>query len=205
MFTAKFSQSNPKSLSMKKNNEKNAGQIANEIFALLENQDKEHANRILASVATLLGVTPPAAVNGQAGNGEGSSNGQTPLATVKDAKAFFTLKKPETIGEEFAVAAKFRVDNSLGETHTKADIKETIADKAKRNFADNNFSRDMVNAIRQAKFFIRGKKKGDYVLSALGEAYVDALPDRTAAAESRNAHKPSKRAKKKAAKKASKK
>ena len=192
---------------MKKNSEKNPGQIASEIFALLENHEKESATKILASVATLLGISAlPSTPSplGSGGNGNGAAPNTGKLNST-DAKAFFEAKKPKTIGEIFAVAAKFRADNGLGDVHSKDDFKDIIKNKAKRTFSDKNFGRDIDNAIRQAKFFISSDQKGHYLLSSTGEDFVEALPDRAAANQTRKANKPTKRAKRKAAKKTSKK
>lgn len=194
---------------MKKNSEKNMGQLTGEIFALLENHEKESASKILTSVATLLGISSLPGTSPLGGGSTPPGSGEVTPGTGKfhstDAKAFFEAKKPKTIGEIFAVAAKFRADNGLGDVHSKDDFKDIIKNKAKRTFSDKNFGRDIDNAIRQAKFFISSDQKGHYLLSSTGEDFVEALPDRAAANQTRKANKPIRRAKKKAAKKTSKK
>jgi hypothetical protein len=187
---------------------KDVGQLVSEIYALLKEQDKEDNIKILSSVSTLLDINDFSILNGQLKN-----NGNPPPAHLHgskspnengDVKSFFDHKVPQNKGEEFAVAAKFRIDNNQGEEHTREDLKSIIKGQAKRVFDDGNFSRDISNAIRQAKFFIGGEKKGYYVLSAFGEKFVNALPDRTSALQIKKA-KGGKKAKKKVAKKNTKK
>jgi hypothetical protein len=181
---------------------KNIGQLTGEVYALLEGQEKEESIKILASVATLLGIdVPKTSFNQQGANNTGNNNNNGATnATNNNAKKYFGDKAPNNKSEEFAVAAKFRVDTGAGESHSKEDLKAIIKTQAKRTFDDKNFSRDIDNA-RKGKFFIPGDAKGEYILSDVGEKYVDALPDRAAAAETKKAVKGTKKSRKKVVKK----
>jgi hypothetical protein len=166
---------------------KNIGQLTSEIFAILDGQEKEDCIKVLFSVSTLIGITAP----NPSRNSEEES-GQLPRAQrnlkaahTTNAKAYFDEKAPKTKGEEFAVAAKFRSENGLGDNHTKEDLKNIIKTQAKRTFNESNFARDIDNAIRHAKFFMKDDGKGQYMLSNVGEKYVDALPDRATARATR--------------------
>jgi hypothetical protein len=189
---------------------KNIGELSSEIFALLNGQKKEDINKILASVSTLLGVEPTKVNQTSTGNIPGQNNRQAVqngMGSNSDglnAKTYFDQKEPKTKGEEFAVAAKFRLETNAGDVHTKDDLKSVIKNLAKRGFNESKFARDMDNAVRQAKFFMAGEQKGEYILSVVGEKYIDALPDRSAAAASRKSTKPFKRSKKKGTKKSAK-
>lgn len=187
---------------------KNIGQLASEIYALLEGQEKEESIKILSSVSTLLGIgtiPPTSGLNSNGTPDTSMSNNQNTQTHIKNAKAFFDLKDPKTKGEEFAVAAKYRAEHGLGESHTKEDFKTIIKTQAKRKFDESNFARDIDNTIRQAKFFLKDDGKGQYMLSDVGEKYVDALPDRSAAHALRKGKSGTKKGKKSTRKKSIKK
>lgn len=178
---------------------KNIGHLTSEIFLLLENLDKEESSKVIASVSTLLGLT--IANNNSNGESKGKYKANNGIHVhehdfseiLNDAKGFFDLKSPQTKGEEFAVAAKFRLDNNLGDSHTKEDLKSIIKNQAKRKFDDGNFNRDIDNAIRQSNFFMTSDKRGAYILSVIGEKYIDALPNRSEAAKARKKKRPIKK------------
>jgi hypothetical protein len=184
------------------------GTLVSSIYSLLKDVTAEESAKVLKSVATLLGsssVSPEASFSNNTHSVHQQGELGRPL-TKKNAKAYFDEKKPKTKGEELAVAAKFRSEQQLGDIHTREDLKDVIKSQARRSFDEKNFARDMDNAIRQAKFFMAGDEKGQYILKDVGEKYVEALPDRTAAAETRTASKsPSRKTSKKVAKKTSKK
>jgi hypothetical protein len=186
--------------------QKNIGQLAGEIYELLQDQAPEDSVKILNSVTTLLGVEIrlPGSRSTPAGNlGIVASQGQNftpPPANTGDAKSFFDLKAPQNKGEEFAVAALFRQQNGLGDTHKKEDIKQVIKAQARRTFDERNFVRDMKNAVRQAGFFIGGEARGEYLLSSHGESYANTLPDRKAAGELKKSTRSKRKSKKKVAK-----
>lgn len=182
---------------------KNIGQLTSEVFALLDGQEKEDINKVLASVSTLLGVEAPKGNQIRGGNMPDQNNLQGGLPAPTNAKNYFDQKLPKGKTEDFAVAAKFRIDGGVGDIHTKEDFKTVIKTQAKRSFDDGNFARDMDNAIR-AGYFMKGDTKGEFMLSGAAEKYVDALPDRAAAIEAKNSVKAVKKAKKKTTKKAAK-
>lgn len=196
---------------MKKPAEKNIGQLTNEIYALLDGVSEQDAVKVLTSVSTLLGLNLRTRLHHDENQGDfsdaeqGERTAHKKPASSSNAKVFFDEKDPQTKGEEFAVAAKYRIENGLGDSHTKEDLKEVIKTKAKRSFNDKNFHRDIDNAIRQAKFFLKDDGKGQYMLSIIGEKFVDALPDRSAANEVRKSKSSTKKKKKSSTNKKSKK
>jgi hypothetical protein len=185
---------------------KSIGQLTSEIYGLLEKQTPEDKEKVLISVRTLLGVKISGIGSGTADESEDSNTteednqNQKPKFKKNDAKAYFAGKKPQNKGEEFAVAAMFRIEGGKENVHTKDDFKEVIKNQARlTTFDEKNFARDMTNAKRQAGFFINGNNVGEYVLSGPGEDYVAALPDRDAAKQFRKSKGGSKKAKKKKA------
>jgi len=185
---------------------KSIGQLTNEIYGSLEALQEDERIKVLLSVSTLLGIND---LPFSAGTGNGGTGGKTnPLqagtvGSAKNAKDYFLQKDPKNKGELFAVAARYRTETGTENVHTREDLKTVIKTQAGRPFDDRNFPRDIKNTIAQAKFFMGGDHRGEYILSVIGEKYVDALPDRAAAEAARKSVKGTKKAK--AAKKSAKK
>lgn len=169
--------------------------VLTQIFNLLTPIEPGERIRILQTVQAFFGVVavmPQSSINQNKSVAIGASDSG-------DAKQFFDRKEPKNKGEDFAVAAKFSIENGQGDVHTLDSLKNIIKSQAKRRFDAQNFVRDMSNAVQNAKLFMCGDTKGEYVLSAHGEKYVDALPDRAAAKVAKKSTKKIKKAKKKKA------
>ena len=186
----------------------NIGDLTSKVYQLLKSEQKDDVAKILSSVATLLDLSQNLSLFNSKEQSQNNSNAKADVGNGSNrtgAKAFFDAKKPTTKGEELAVAAAFRIDNDMGETHTKDELKEIIKTQARRTFDDKNFVRDIDNAIRSAKLFMSADEKGKYILTDVGESFVSVLPDRAAAMKARKGAKRSKRPKKKSPVKSNKK
>jgi hypothetical protein len=154
----------------------NVAQLPAKLYELLSPLTPEERARVVQATLILFGdeqttpIEPP--------DKPGGSGGASP----SDAGAFFDEKAPQNKGEILAVAARFRERTEKEETHAKADLKKVITG-ARRNFDDHNFGRDINNAKRQAGFFNMGTGRDASKLSYYGQQFVDALPDREAAAK----------------------
>jgi hypothetical protein len=154
-------------------------QVPAKLYELLSPLEPHERARVVQATLILFGEELPAAV---AAGGASSKPAFTPPGThPTDASTYFDQKAPKNKGEILAVAARFREEVEKQETHTKADIKAVITG-ARRNFDDANFARDLNNAKRQAGFFNLGTGRS-VKLSYFGQQFVDALPDREAAAK----------------------
>ncbi len=156
-------------------------QLPAKLYELLEPFEPQERQKAIQATLVLFGDEQPSAgpaiptlpIQPQSGR-------QLPNST--DPSAYFDEKEPKNKGEALAVAARYRELNEAEETHSKADLKKVTTD-ARRNFDDSNFARDINNAKRQAGFFNLGTSRDANKLSYFGQQYVDALPDREAAAK----------------------
>lgn len=96
-------------------------------------------------------------------------------------KEYFDAKDPQRKIEELATAARFLEDTENVTSATRSEL-ERVIKAARRNFDSKNFKRDIENA-RTANLFTRGTGRDSLVLSAYGQNYVDALPNREALQE----------------------
>lgn len=161
---------------MKKSN--NLAQIREKLYQLLSPLTPEERARIVQSTLILFGDQETPIV----GTGGGNLNPAQPSQQLGSEQEYFQTKNPKNKGEELAVAARYREEKQRAETHSKADLKKVITD-ARRNFDDKNFGRDLNNAKRQAGFFNTGTARNASKLSYYGQQFVDALPNRDAAAK----------------------
>lgn len=179
-------------------------QLPAKMYELLEDLSPQERAKVIQATMTLFGDDIPAEVSTGTVAG-GSARAAAPSGAGTSVQAYLDEKNPKNKGETLAVAARYRELNEDAETHTKADLKKVVTD-ARRNFDDSNFSRDINNAKRQAGFFNTGTGRDASKLSYYGQQFVDALPDRDAAAKIRrpsvrSGKKKTKKAKKKASKK----
>lgn len=155
-------------------------QIPPKLYDLLAELSPDE--RLRAVQATLLLFGDHSAVDAVAEPKRGLQSSQSKLGAQKvGSAAFVNDKDPQNKGELLAVAARFREQVQEEESHSKADLKKVVTD-AHRNFDDKNFTRDINNVKRQAAFFVLGGDRDSHKLSYYGKQYVDALPDRDAAA-----------------------
>lgn len=169
---------------------KDISEVSIELYKKLSPFSQEERHRITQAVMILLG-------DNISQNSRPLAPGTKVVGAQQDhtnAPEFFAEKNPQNKGEELAVAARYRELSEEAKEHSKADIKAVFAE-ARKNFDDKNFGRDMDNAKRQAGLFISGTGRDANKLSYQGVQFVDALPDREAAAKHRRPKK-SKRVKK---------
>jgi len=96
---------------------------------------------------------------------------------VQNEQAYFGLKKPRTNMEALAVAARYRELRQRAGSSTRAEL-QAVFKEARHNFVAN-YRRDLENA-RKINLFTRGTGRDAATLTAHGQQYVDALPDRNA-------------------------
>ena len=159
--------------------------VVTKLVALLTPLDAAERTRVIDATLVLLGEQPRGdhQPQGGGGGGAGAARGGTGDVTVRQGEqAFFNAKKPKTKGEELAVAARFRELRSGTTSSTGAELQSTIT-TARRSLDLKNFRRDLDNARRAAGLFASGTGKDAIVLSAYGQRYVDALPNREALKE----------------------
>jgi len=154
-------------------------QLPAKLYELLEPLSPEERARVVQATLVLFGdgvpsPPPPPGTHRRSGAGSGG-----PPA---DAAQYLDEKAPANKGETLAVAARFRELTQSEHSHSKADLRAVITG-ARRNFDDANFARDINNAKRQAGFFNLGTGRDASRLSYYGQQFVDALPNREAAAK----------------------
>jgi hypothetical protein len=151
------------------------------LYGLLKEATAEERQTIIAATLTLFGDVPlnqmaPGGKGGAPSGGIASGVSTGSGAGFGTMREFFDAKQPQTKLEQLAVAARHR-EQGGAKNNSKDDFRSAF-DAAKRAFDSNNFTRDIANA-KTAKLFNLGS---DNLLSYYGELYVDALPDRDAAA-----------------------
>ncbi|MFM2423636.1 MAG: hypothetical protein RLZZ70_21 [Candidatus Parcubacteria bacterium] len=166
---------------------KDISEVSMELYKKLSPYTQEERHRITQAVMILLGDN-----NGQNSRSLTSLTSVTKIIGAQQdltsAREFFAEKNPQNKGEELAVAARYIELSEQLEEYSKAEIKAVFAE-ARKNFDDKNFGRDIDNAKRQAGLFISGTGRDANKLSYAGQQFVDALPDREAAAKYRRAKK----------------
>lgn len=160
----------------------NLGEISKNLYDLLSSLEQEDRQRVITSVLALFGDTAVAQVsiknNSHALASFNSHGPGTPSSSeIGTAKDYFAQKDPSNRGEMLAVAARYLELTTSKEVMNKNDIEQVFKD-SRRNFDGKNFSRDMRNAVHNAKFFLSGGERETYKLSFYGQEYVDALPDK---------------------------
>ncbi len=155
-------------------------QLPSKLYELLEPLTPEERVRVVKATLVLFGDDVP--VGGSVQGTQGFASAVKKSGPINDLATFINEKDPQNKGELLAVAARYREVVENQESHSKADLK-TVITGAHRNFDDAHFARDMNNARRQAGFFILGGGRDASKLSYYGKQYIDALPDRAAAAK----------------------
>lgn len=163
---------------------KSIAEITTDIYNALAELKDEDRLKVVSAVQVLLGFqagpTSQSQVKGPGAGIQGAGTGQT-------EREYFDAKAPVTKIEEIAVAARFREKFLNSDTHSRANLEETVK-AARRNFDGKHFARDMGNA-KTAGYFSKGSAKDQYVLSYEGQNFVDALPNRQTAARPKRATK----------------
>jgi len=156
--------------------ERNLAEISAKINEMLETLDSpEERIRVLQSSMTLYGgALVQASAKPSVDNGTG-----TPLSADITEQDFFSEKQPKTSAEKLAVAARYREIRMGENTHSSKEMREFFS-TAREDFV-GNYGRDIDNARNRGFFTKKGKQRDTAVLSAYGQKFVDALPDRAAA------------------------
>jgi hypothetical protein len=179
---------------------KSAADASRELYDLLEPFEASERARIVNSTLLLFGDAPLAPGGAALAPNAGTQH-HAQAQTNTTARAFLDAKDPRQKVEVFAAAARFHELQNNGEGATKEDLQRIIQTEGRRSFDAKHFARDMSNA-QAAKLFNRASQAGVYTLSHVGQDYVDALPDRSRAAEIKKAARGGTRRGKRAQKKA---
>lgn len=172
----------------------NAGTSGDEFHALqavigaLRPLDQEARNRILEAAATFLGIAPirPRGREIAQGSQSGTSfaaptSSRAPFSedTTMSPKEFLMEKAPKTDVERIACLAYY-LTHYRDTPHFKTlEISTLNTEAAQPKFSNTAYS--TANAVKLG--YIVPSTKGHRQLSALGERFVQALPDRNAAKE----------------------
>ncbi len=158
---------------------KSAGiaQVTKDLFDLLEPLETEDRQRAITAVQTLFGDAPGTPIlRAVSPVTSGPPTPASRLGAPSNAQSFFDEKDPQSKNEEYAVAARYHELTSGAHTHSREEL-ESVFSAARRDFNGSKYRRDIDNAKRSG-YFNRGDGN---TLSAHGQKYVDALPDREAA------------------------
>jgi hypothetical protein len=151
--------------------------ILNEILSALQRLDPDRQQRILNTVATFLGIAPDASTPSSVRSREPTSDQQPPLFSEDRSispKQFIFEKQPKTDIERVACLAYY-LTHYRDLPHFKTlDVSKLNTEAAQVKFANPTVAVD--NATK--RHFLVPASKGTKQLTALGEQYVLALPDR---------------------------
>jgi hypothetical protein len=155
------------------------------VIAALRSRDQESRTRILQSAATFLGITPPPrAVSAYAAPAhvDTSDTGRRPPFSENASmspKDFLNEKSPKTDVERIACLAYYLTHYKSTPHFKTLDLSLLNTEAAQPKFANTAYSAN--NAVKMG--YLVPALKGQRQLSATGERFVRALPDRTAAKE----------------------
>jgi hypothetical protein len=155
------------------------------IIGALQVLDAEARIRILESAATFLGIAPlhsrPRGASQGSMSGASSSNPRAPFSedTNMSPKDFLLEKSPKTDVERIACLAYYLTHYRSTPHFKTLDISTMNTEAAQPKFSNTAYS--TANAVKLG--YIVPSTKGARQLSALGERFVQALPDRDAAKE----------------------
>lgn len=158
------------------------------VIAVLRNLDQNARHRILESTATFLGISPIHSKAREVGNSPLSSDpanisysARAPFSkdTSMSPKEFLMEKAPRTDVERVACLAYYLTHYRSIPHFKTLDISMLNTEAAQPKFSNTTYSTN--NAVKLG--YIVPSTKGQRQLSALGERFVQALPDRNAAKE----------------------
>jgi hypothetical protein len=162
--------------------------LVQSIVRLLEPYSAEDQRHVIETVSKWLRLEDAAAKSLNTGVGFGFSD-RAPVAAPKEdykfsgrpevsPKEFLLEKQPNTEVERVACLAYYLTHFREQQYFTTDDLRRLNMDAAQRVFSNASYTAK--NAVRDG-FLVPAPKKGARQLSALGEQYVQALPDHEAA------------------------
>lgn len=163
-------------------------QVLQIVIAALRDLDHEARNRILDSAATFLGVATGLARSTPNANeilarsaSPNASNSRAPFSedTTMSPKDFLVEKAPKTDVERIACLAYYLTHYRATPHFKTLDISVLNTEAAQPKFSNTAYSTN--NAVKMK--YVVPATKGYRQLSALGERFVQALPDREAGKE----------------------
>lgn len=151
------------------------------VIGALQPIDNDARQRILESAATFLGISLHGASSRVAASAVGTSPtvSRMPFSndTEMSAKEFLMEKSPKTDVERIACLAYYLTHYRSTPHFKTLDLSVLNTEAAQPKFSNSAYSSN--NAVKLG--YIVPSTKGHRQLSAMGERFVQALPDRTAA------------------------
>jgi len=153
------------------------------VIAALRNLDHEARNRILDSAATFLGIaripSRTVATDFSSSALSGSSSQRSPYSqdTAMSPKDFLAEKAPKTDVERIACLAYYLTHYRSTPHFKTLELSLLNTEAAQAKFSNTAYAAN--NAVKLG--YIVPSTKGQRQLSAIGERFVQALPDRSAA------------------------
>lgn len=180
--------------------ETNADDLAvfNEVVSALKKLEPERRERVLGTVLTFLGMERknPRAQSSYGGTGPTSVSGGFSEDRSISPKEFMMEKQPKTDVERIACLAYY-LTHYRDMPHFKTiDLSTLNTEAAQMKFSNATFSANNASKMGYLVPAIKGQKQ----LSAIGEKFVRALPDRDAAKEVMDLARPRRKNKKSASK-----
>lgn len=176
-------------------------QVLTDILSLLKKLDRENQKRLLETVATFLGIGYSEKIHLRPSQLPSPSEHPSPLERSAGGfsedrtispKDFLADKKPQTDVEKVACLAYYLTHYRNLPHFQTVDISKLNTEAAQTKFSNATYA---VNNAFQSRYLVpatQGKKQ----LSAAGERFVQALPDREAAKSSMADARPRRTAKK---------
>jgi len=167
-------------------NQSSANQAAtlHRIIAELSSLSSEDRRRILETVATFFGINPKN-VEALAHDPSPPRQDSVPANSFKfsdeipSPKSFLLTKSPKTDVERVACLAYYLAHHRATPHFKTKDITDLNTESAHKKFSNTADAVDNASKLGYLVSSIKGAKQ----LSALGEQYVEALPERDAARE----------------------
>lgn len=176
------------------------------VIAALQPVDHDARRRIIDAAATFLELglartAPPAAggVRSEPDSGPGPTYPPFSSDHSLTPKEFLFLKQPRTDVERIAVLAYYLTHYRDTQHFKTLDLSKLNTEAAQPKFS--NAANSSSNAVKTG--YLVPSTRGQKQLSAAGERFVEALPDRDAARQAMTAAKPRRRARRSGAKAAS--
>lgn len=165
-----------------------------EIISAMDALEAAERDRVLTTLATYYGRGHASPADSSIGS-QTLSNSVPPFAQEeRDPKAFFKEKAPTTDVERIACLA-FYLANYRDQPFFKTqDLTKLNTEAAQPRFSNASFA--AANAVKAG--YLAAGTKGQRQISAFGEEFVTALPDREAAKEVASRLRPKRRPKKRA-------